>query len=90
MNTECEALLRIIQRNGISEAENYLLDKSPRQLAKMLISAVQELDKIDIRPIRVSKDEFDRITNLFKVVGIRLLDDGTEVVESRGRKRKQE
>lgn len=90
MNTECEALLRVIQKNGISEAENYLLDKSPRQLAKMLISTVQELDKVDSKPIRVTKEEYDRITNLFKIVGIRLMDDGTEVVEQRGRKRKQE
>lgn len=91
MNNECEALLKIINKDGQEKALDYLLEnKSTKALAKMLISAVQELDKVDERPIRVSKDEFDRITRMFKVVGIRLLDDGTEVVESRGRKRKQE
>lgn len=90
MNNECEALLRVINKDGQEKALDYLLEtKSTKALATMLIQSVIELDKVDTRPIKVSKEEYDRITNMFKIVGIRLMDDGKEIIETRGRKKKE-
>lgn len=40
------------------------------------------------QPIVVSQEEFNAITSLFKVKGQRVLEDGTVVEETRGRKKK--
>lgn len=43
-------------------------------------------DFVQQTPISVSKEEYDRITVLFRVKGQKVLEDGTIVTETRGRK----
>lgn len=54
-----------------------------KSFAKLLVS-----NETCRQPIIVSKKEYDTITSLFKVKGQRVLEDGTVIKETRGRKKK--
>ena len=40
-------------------------------------------------PISITKEEYDRIMSLFRIKGQKVLDDGTVVTETRGRRPKK-
>ena len=65
---------------------NYSINQIVDSFVELLVSS----ETVNRQPISVTEDEYNAIMALFKVKGQRVMDDGTVIVETRGRKRKGE
>jgi hypothetical protein len=84
-------LLRDISEGNkpISDLEQYLLSNYPikeilEAFAELIITSENTVNKPQIT---VTQEEFDAITSLFKIKGVRTI-NGVAVAEKRGRKKK--
>jgi hypothetical protein len=84
-------LLRDISEGNkpISDLEQYLLSNYPikeilEAFAELIITSENTVNKPQIT---VTQEEFDTITSLFKIKGVRTI-NGVAVAEKRGRKKK--
>ena len=85
-------LLRDISEGNkpISDLEQYLLSNYPikeilEAFAELIITAENTVNKPQIT---VTQEEYNTITSLFKIKGMKVLEDGTVVEETRGRRKK--
>ena len=70
------------------EIEKYLIENyTVSEIIKSFVELLLDND-INRQPISISAEEFNMITSLFRVRGIRVNDDGKITSETRGRKRK--
>lgn len=71
-----------------TDLEKYLIENySISDIIKSFVELLLENDT-NRQPISISAEEFNMITSLFRVRGIRVSDDGKITSETRGRKRK--
>lgn len=76
---------------SLSELENYLLSNhSISEIIRGYAELIMVAECVVNKPqITVTQEEFDAITSLFKIKGIRTV-DGVVIEETRGRKKKIE
>lgn len=64
---------------------NIMASNSLHEIVGFVVDALMK-EPTSSAPITISKEEYDRITSLFRIRGYKVNEDGEMVAESRGRK----